>query len=407
MTPLGEDAEQLRRLEALTDRALAHLDLESLLDELLARVTDLLKVDTAEVLLVDGNTNELVATAAKDLEDEVRQGIRVPVGKGFAGTIFATGRPRTIERVDESNVVSPVIRSRGIRSLMGVPLVVTGEVIGVLHVGTRYHRVFNDDDVHLLQAVADRVALATQARRADVERVASVVLQRSLLPGRLPSVPGLEMAGRYLPGGTGGVGGDWYDVFTLPGGRTGVAIGDVVGRGMPAAVVMGRLRSALRAYALETNDPAEVLERLDHKAQHFEAGQMTTVLYMVFEPGASQVALSSAGHFLPLMAMPGQPTVTVDVPVDPPLGTLRDVKRESGVISCPEGAVLLLFTDGLVERRDESITEGLQRLQAAVTATPPNSVCEAVLFKMLGSQSPPDDIALLALRRTIGSSPNA
>jgi serine phosphatase RsbU (regulator of sigma subunit) len=401
---LGDDTEQLRRLEAMTDRALAHLDLESLLDELLERVTDLLKVDTAEVLLVDGNTNELVATAAKDLEDEVRQGIRVPVGKGFAGTIFAAGKPRTIEHVDESNVVSPVIRSRGIRSLMGVPLVVNGKVIGVLHVGTRYHRVFNDDDVQLLQAVADRVALATQARRADVERVAAVVLQRSLLPGRLPSVPGLEMAGRYLPGGAGGVGGDWYDVFTLPGGRTGVAIGDVVGRGMPAAVVMGRLRSALRAYALETIDPAEVLERLDRKAQHFEAGQMTTVLYMVFEPGARQVALSSAGHFLPLMATPGQATVTVDVPVDPPLGTLRDVRRESGVISFPVGSLLCLFTDGLVERRDESLSEGLERLQAAVNAAPPNSVCEAVLFKMLGSQSPPDDIALLAVRRTVGSS---
>jgi hypothetical protein len=403
MTPLGDDTEQLRRLEALTDRALAHLDLESLLDELLVRVTDLLKVDTAEVLLVDRNTNELVATAAKDLEDEVRQGIRVPVGKGFAGTIFATARPKTIEHVDESNVVSPVIRSRGIRSLMGVPLVVNGKVIGVLHVGTRYHRLFSDDDVHLLQAVADRVALATQARRADVERVAAAVLQRSLMPGRLPSVPGLEMAGRYLPGGTGGVGGDWYDVFTLPGGRTGVAIGDVVGRGMPAAVVMGRLRSALRAYALETNHPAEVLERLDRKAHHFEAGQMTTVLYMVFEPGAHQAALSSAGHFLPLMAMPGQAAVTVDVPVDPPLGTLRDVKRDSGVISFPEGALLFIFTDGLVERRDESLTEGLERLRTVVTASRPNSVCQAVLFKMLGSQSPPDDIALLALRRTMGS----
>ena len=403
MTPLGGDTEQLRRLEALTDRALAHLDLESLLDELLVRVTDLLKVDTAEVLLVDEDTNELVATAAKDLEDEVRQGIRIPVGKGFAGTIFATGQPRTIEYVDESNVISPVIRSRGIRSLMGVPLVVTGEVIGVLHVGTRYHRVFVEDDIEALQAVADRVALATQARRADVERVAAAVLQRSLLPGRLPSVPGLEMAGRYLAGETGGVGGDWYDVFTLPGDRTGVAIGDVVGRGMPAAVVMGRLRSALRAYALETNDPAEVLERLDRKAQHFEAGQMTTVLYMVFEPGAHQLALSSAGHFLPLMARPGQATVTVDLPVDPPLGTLRDVRRESGVISFPEGAMLCLFTDGLVERRDESLTEGLERLQAVVRAAPPTSVCEAVLFEMLASQAPPDDVALLAIRRTIGS----
>ncbi|HEX6336768.1 MAG TPA: GAF domain-containing SpoIIE family protein phosphatase [Jiangellaceae bacterium] len=404
MTPPGDNTEQLRRLEALTDRALAHLDLESLLDELLVRVTDLLKVDTAEVLLVDEDTNELVATAAKDLEDEVRQGFRVAVGTGFAGTIFATGRPRTIEYVDEFNVVSPIIRSRGIRSLMGVPLVASGEVIGVLHVGTRYHRVFGEDDIELLQAVADRVALATQARRADVERVAAAVLQRSLLPGRLPSVPGLEMAGRYLAGGTGGVGGDWYDVFTLPGGRTGVAIGDVVGRGMPAAVVMGRLRSALRAYALETNDPAEVLERLDLKAQHFEAGQMTTVLYMVLEPGAHQLALSSAGHFLPLMAMPGQDPVTIDAPVDPPLSTLRDARRESSVISFPEGAMLCLFTDGLVERRDESITDGLERLRAVVAAAPPNSICETVLFEMLGSQGPQDDVAMLAIRRTRGGS---
>lgn len=400
MTPLGDDTEQLRRLEAMTDRALAQLDLESLLGELLDRVTDLLDVDTSEVLLIDEATNELVATAAKDLEDEVRHGVRVPVGQGFAGTIFASGRPRTLEYVDASNVVSPIIPRRGIQSLLGVPLVVSGEVIGVLTVGTRYHRKFGEDDVQLLQAVADRVALATKARQADVERVAAAVLQRSLLPGRLPSVPGLEMAGRYLPGGTGGVGGDWYDVFPLPGGRAGVVIGDVVGRGMPAAVVMGRLRSALRAYALEATDPAEVLERLDRKAHHFEAGQMTTVLYLVFEPGSSQLALSSAGHLLPLMATPGGATFTVDVPVDPPLGTLRSVQRVSSIISLPEGAVLCLFTDGLVERRDEPLTKALERLQAVVTASTPNSVCEAVLFEMLSSQGPPDDIAILALRRT-------
>lgn len=400
MTGLSEDTEQLRRLETLTDRALAHLDLESLLDELLDRVTDLLKVDTAEVLLVDEDANELVPTAAKDLEEEIRHGFRVPVGQGFAGTIFATGRPRTIEHVDDSNVASPLIRRRGIRSLMGVPLVASGQVIGVLHVGTRYHRKFSESEVLLLHAAGDRVALATQARQADVERVAAAVLQRSLLPGRLPAVPGLDMAGRYLPGGSGGVGGDWYDVFPLPGGRTGVAIGDVVGRGMPAAVVMGRLRSALRAYALEAADPAEVLERLDRKAQHFEAGQMTTVLYIVIEPGANQLCLSSAGHLLPLAAAPGLPTVTVDMPVDPPLGTLRGVRRRNQVISLPDQAVLCMFTDGLVERRDQPLVTTLERLRQAVTAAPPISVCESALFAMLEDQDPPDDIALLAMRRT-------
>src|SRR5690606_16389899 len=115
VTELSNDREQLRRLEALTDQALAHLDLERMLDELLDRIIDLLGVDTAEVLLIDESTNELVATAAKHLEEEVRHGFRLPVGQGFAGTIVATGSPRTIEHVDESNVVSPIIRRLGIR----------------------------------------------------------------------------------------------------------------------------------------------------------------------------------------------------------------------------------------------------------------------------------------------------
>lgn len=394
-----DDTTHLRRLEALTDRALAQLDVESLLKELLERVTELLEVDIATVLLLDEASNELVVTAAKDLEDEVRQGIRIPVGEGFSGRIFAHSEPAIIEHVDESNVVSPVIRRQGIRSLLGVPLVVSGQAIGVLNVGTRYHRGFDEHDVQLLQAAGDRVALATQARRASVERIAAAALQRSLSPRRLPTVPGLEMAGRYLPGDDGGVGGDWYDVFRLPGGRTGVAIGDVVGRGMQAAVVMGRLRSALRAYALETSDPSEVLERLDRKAQHFEAGQMTTVLYLVVEPDANQVALSSAGHLLPFRALAGGGVETVDALVDPPLGALRQVPRRSSAVALPEGALLFLFTDGLVERRDEPLDRSLDRLRMAVSASAPRIVCEAVLFEMLGENGPADDIALLALRR--------
>lgn len=400
MTELSADTEQLRRLEALTDRALAHLDLESLLYELLERVTELLKVDTAEILLIDKEADELVATAAKDLEEEVRHGFRVPVGRGFAGRIFESGQPRILENVDESNVFSPIIPRTGIRSLLGVPLLVSGDVIGVLHVGTRHRRKFSENDIHLLQAAADRVALAAHARQADVERAAAAIVQRSLLPGRLPSVAGLEMAGRYLPGGSGGVGGDWYDVFPLLDGRTGVAIGDVVGRGMPAAVVMGRLRSALRAYALETTDPAVVLERLDRKAQHFEAGQMTTVLYMVVEPGADQLRLSSAGHLLPLLAPADGSTFTVDAPVDPPLGALPSVQRRSTLVAIPEGAVLCLFTDGLVERRREPLDVSLERLRSAVTVSAPHNICEDVFYTMLGNAEPTDDIAVLAMRRT-------
>lgn len=398
MTESNGDIEQLRRFEALTDSALAHLDLESLLEELLERVSELLKVDTAVVLLLDKGTDELVATATKGLEREVRLGIRVKAGEGFAGRVFASRQPVVVEHVDTSSVVSPIIRSQGIQSLLGVPLVVSGEIIGVLNVGSRQHRRFGESDTQLLQTVADRVALATQARRADVERVATAVLQRSLLPERLPTVPGLELASRYLP--SAGVGGDWYDVFPLPGGLTGVAIGDVVGRGLPAAVVMGRLRNALRAYALETSDPAEVLERLDRKAHHFEAGQMTTVLYMVLEPESPRVTLSSAGHLLPLKAMPSGAVGTVDAPVDPPLAVVEAAVRRTSAVTLPEGALMLLFTDGVVERRGEVLTEGLERLRGTVSASHPSTVCADVLLSMLDEQVQLDDIALLALRRT-------
>ena len=213
----------------------------------------------------------------------MRQGVRVPMGEGFAGRIAAEVTPVVIEDVDHTDVLNPLLRERGVQTLVGVPLVVESRVIGVLHVGTVTPRRFEPDDVEFVQLVGDRVALAIEARRSNVERAAAAALQRSLIPDRLPAIPGLELAGRYLPAGAGGVGGDWYDVFLLPTGRVGVVMGDVLGRGLRAAVVMGRLRSALRAYALEAAEPGEVLERLDRKLQHFEAGQMTTVLYATLD----------------------------------------------------------------------------------------------------------------------------
>ncbi|HEX8935785.1 MAG TPA: GAF domain-containing protein, partial [Pseudonocardiaceae bacterium] len=212
-------ADRLRRIESVTEASLAYLDVEDLLHELLERVQGLLEVDTAAVLLLDPSTDQLVATAARGIEAEVHQGVRIPVGKGFAGRIAAEKKPVILEHVDHTNVLNPVLRERGIRSLLGVPLLSGGNAIGVMHVGTLGARQFTDDDVRLLQIVADRVAFATESRRAEVERTAATVLQRSLLPRRLPVVPGCEMAARYIPAEHGGVGGDWYDVFTLPSGE--------------------------------------------------------------------------------------------------------------------------------------------------------------------------------------------
>ncbi|MGH8937298.1 MAG: GAF domain-containing protein [Acidimicrobiia bacterium] len=200
--------EQLTRIQAVTEATLARLDLDDLLGELLDRVRDILRVDTAAVLLMDPAGRHLVATAAKGIEEEVRQGIQIPIGMGFAGRIAAERQPVIIDDVDHSNVLNPMLRDKGIRSLLGVPLVVSGLVIGVLHVGTLQSRRFNSEDAELLQLVADRVALATQARRASQERAAASALQRSLLPARPLAITGLDFAARYVSGEDGGVGGD-------------------------------------------------------------------------------------------------------------------------------------------------------------------------------------------------------
>jgi serine phosphatase RsbU (regulator of sigma subunit) len=229
------------------------------------------------------------------------------------------------------------------------------------------------------------------------------MLQDSLLPARLPTVSGWELAARYVPGANSGVGGDWYDVLPLPDRLLGLVIGDVVGKGLAAAVVMGRLRSALRAYALEYTDPADVLGRLDRKASHFEHNAMATVGYAVVDVGTGRVRLSLAGHPPPVVAVPGGPPVFADVPVDPPVGQgLKINGRRAATIDLPPGGLVTLFTDGLVERRDASIDDGLSRLLSIVDAGPAEWVCARIMAAMVGTRPAIDDIALLAAHRVAG-----
>jgi serine phosphatase RsbU (regulator of sigma subunit)/anti-sigma regulatory factor (Ser/Thr protein kinase) len=401
--PSTTDEDRLRRIEFVTDSELAHLDVKDLLDELLDRVRTLLDVDTAAVLLLDTAATHLVATAARGLEEEVRQGVRIPLGRGFAGRIAAERRPVIIEQVDHSNVLNPILREKSIRSLLGVPLITGGAVLGVLHVGTLTPRRFTEADTHLLQLVADRVALVTRTRQNDVDRAAAEALQHSLLPGALPQIAGLDFTSRYVPGQAGGLGGDWYDVFTLPSGRVGVVMGDVVGRGFQAAVVMGRLRSALRAFAREEDDPAEVLERLDGNVQHFEDNVMATILYAVFEPSLDEVMLSVAGHLPPVLALPGQHGSLLQLPVDMPVGVSVGPPRRTTVVDLPPGALLFLYTDGLVERRGRSLDEGLDRLCGAVTADDVETTCTTVMSRLVGAEPVVDDVAVLVARRSESS----
>jgi serine phosphatase RsbU (regulator of sigma subunit) len=400
----GADRELLRRVLAVTDAALSQLDLDALLRELLDRTCSLLGSDTAAVMLVEPETGQLVTVAAVGLEDEVRQGYRIDVGTGFSGRVAATGAPVVLERVDPDSVASPVLRRAGLRTLVGVPMVVGGEVVGVLHIGTHDDRHFDDEDVAVLQLVADRAALAGQASQRHADRTATLALQRSLMPTRLPVFEGVELAARYLPGHEVGVGGDWYDVFVLPDGELGLVVGDVSGHGLRAAVVMGRLRSALRSYALIEDDPGTVLTFLDRKIEHFEAGSLATVLYAKISRAPHRMRVSSAGHPPPLLAVRDRSAGPLSLPVDLPVGIGAKQRRRTTVVDLPRGSTLLTYTDGLIERRGEVIDAGLDRLARRVCAESAEAVCARV---MAGLEPGPadDDIAVLALHIRAAGTP--
>jgi anti-sigma regulatory factor (Ser/Thr protein kinase) len=286
-----------------------------------------------------------------------------------------------------------------------VPLLVEDRLLGVLHVGSRGEREFSSDDVALLELAAERLAVALDhSRLYEHEHAVAATLQRSLLPEHLPDVPGASLASRYLPGAPDvEVGGDWYDVIPLPGGRVGLAMGDVVSRGVRAASVMGQLRNALRAYALDGSPPTVVLERLHGVLRALERREMATLAYMVLDPSALSYTLASAGHPPPIVLTTEGGVSLIEEGRGPPLGAVAEASytETSGVVA--PGATLLLYTDGLVERRDVWIDEGIGRLileaKRAAGADP-----EELLDRLLGAFVPEgggeDDVAALAIRLT-------
>ena len=309
---------RLQSLQRVTDAALAYLSEEDLLEELLRRISDIMEIDTVAILLLEGEA--LHARAAKGIEEEVEQGVRIPLGRGFAGRIAAERRAITIPDVDHADILNPILREKGIKSLLGVPLIVQGTVLGVLHVGSLTPRDFTDDDRDLLQLAADRAALAIEQARLHEQRRVAETMQRRLLPDRLSDVSGLETAARYLPAAGGSLGGDWYDVFSLAGGRVAVAVGDVVGRGVEAAAVMAQLRTAVRAYAADGHPPAAVLERVNTLMWHLGPLSMTTALYAVLDPAAETLELVSAGHPPALIIPPSGAAAYIESQPGLPLG---------------------------------------------------------------------------------------
>jgi PAS domain S-box-containing protein len=398
-------AETMSKLQAVTDVALRHLTLDALLEAVLPRIRDTMAVDAVGILLIGAHdAGEAFASGAVITpEGRTDSGARIPVSRGFSRRIAGTGEVVAIDGVTDQEVLHPLLRDSGIVSLAAAPMAVEGRLHGVLQVATTKRRRFTSADQGLLQLIADRAALAVQhARLYEREHGIVETLQRALLPSRLPQLPGVEVAARYLPGGMGSdvdVGGDWYDVFPLDNGRIGVAIGDVAGHGLRAAALMGQLRNSLRAYAIEGHPPAVVVDRLNRLVRDLEQGWMATLLYMVLSPDESEVRFANAGH-MPALALEMGDARFIDVQRGPPLGVGADNEYVEVAEAVQPGTTLIVFTDGLVEQPGVAPDVTLAQLAKnalAITAGDPDRLCDHLVQAQLGEGQPRDDVAFVAI----------
>lgn len=291
------------------------------------------------------------------------------------------------------------------QGIAALPLLVGDRLSGALAVTFRTPRSFGPDERAFLLTVADQVAMAVErAALADVRREMADTLQRSLLPGALPDVDRLAVTARYLPAVHGtSAGGDWYDVLPLPDGAVAVVVGDVVGNGAPAAAVMGQLRSALAGLLLAGCPPAQALEGLDRFAAHVVGARVSTVACLRLEPDTGRLTYSSAGHPPTLLfgAADEAGGRYLHGGLGPALGVSDAAPRREAILRLPPGATVLLYTDGLVERRGASLDDGLEELAAAVSARRSESVdtlVDGVLRQLVDGDGGSDDIAVVAVR---------
>jgi len=386
------------KLQQVTEAALMHLELDELLDLLVERVGEGFGADVVRILLRDHDDDELFTVgAAAGLDREA--GTRVELG-GALDEVVDRGMPVTLHELRPGAGLDRAMEEANVSSLMASPLTVKGRVAGVVEVGVRGARRFTLEDESLLMLMADRAGLAIEHARAYERELSNVeMLQRSLLPDRLPALDGIQVAARYMPGGA-DVGGDWYDAIPLEGGRLGAAMGDVVGHGIGAAALMGQLRHAMRAYALEGHSPAGVLDQLDRVVRSLDGSQMATLLYLVVEEDHSTVTFSSAGHVPPLVISPEGEAEYLETAPNPPLGVFESPTHKEMTARLEPGSTIVLYTDGLVEERGVSIDQGLEALRLAASQDPchPDELCDRLVDSMLAIHTANDDIAVLALR---------
>ncbi|MFF3912192.1 SpoIIE family protein phosphatase [Streptomyces sp. NPDC001852] len=305
-----------------------------------------------------------------------------------------------LPRIARCPEAAELLGRAGLHSYLAVPLIARGEVLGALDLKrTRNPAPFDEDDVVLARELAARAAVQIDnARWYQNARNTALTLQRSLLPSSPPVTTGLEVASRYQPAGaTSEVGGDWFDVIPLEGGKTALVVGDVMGSGLSAAATMGRLRTATTTLAALGLDPALLLEHLDKTTSALDHS-IATCVYAVHDPHLRQCRIANAGHLPPAHLRPGRPPVLLDLPTGVPLG-VGGVGFSTVTVDFEPGDELVFYTDGLVETRRHSLDERLDSLLSLLDdpARPLEETCD-FLLRTLHHPDNHDDVALLIAR---------
>jgi serine phosphatase RsbU (regulator of sigma subunit)/anti-sigma regulatory factor (Ser/Thr protein kinase) len=325
--------------------------------------------------------------------------------------VIRTGRselyPEVTDQMLERTIDDPeqlrVFREVGFSSVLIVPLIARARTLGTLSlVYAESGRRYDEEDLRFAEDLARRAAVAVDnARLYTQEHNAVVTLQQSLLPRQLPDIPGMQFAARYLPATSEvDVGGDWYDAISLGDGNVGLVIGDVAGHGLEAAAVMGQFRNALRAYALDGRGPAAAVERLNRLTRTFEQHDMATLVYGEFDAGTGNMSFVRAGHPPPLVRTPDGRVSAVDGQGSLPVGVSPSAHFEASALELKADTTLLLYTDGLVERRGETLAAGMARLERVLADAPESleALCDHVIELAAPDPERADDIAVLALR---------
>jgi serine phosphatase RsbU (regulator of sigma subunit)/CheY-like chemotaxis protein/anti-sigma regulatory factor (Ser/Thr protein kinase) len=396
-------ASTVSKLQSISDAALAHLELEELVPQIVRTAGRVFASDGAGLLLRGEEDYELTLVIGDDVERTRGEGELAPLQQVLARAI--AGLTVNVPDLRGLEQLPGALGDGRLGSLIAAPLTGTRKPLGSLFLASSDSGGFADEELVLLNLGAERVAIALEhALSYEREKGLVEVLQDHLLPDRLPLVPGLEMAARYRPSERlAQVGGDWYDAIALPGGRLGLVIGDVVGHGVGAATLMAELRAALRAYALgeDTRSPADAVAALNSLVNATHGRMVATLLYMIVEAEGTSLRFASAGHPPPLVVDEDGDTHYIAPQVGPPLGATETGEYRDYPAELAPGSTLLLYTDGLIERRGEVIDAGLARLGRAVAGAPADleTLCAHVLTAAADGQGLGDDTALLALRR--------